>query len=107
MLSKLRSRHWRPRMRQTIQKYVQAYTLCQQYNYSYQKKFGHLQPIPPTSIRFSVIGMDFCGPFVESSRGDKYVLVITDLFIRFVIAIPLPTNTAELTALTLFSSRIL
>jgi len=46
--------------------------------------------------------MDFCGPFVESPEGNKYILVITDLFTRFVTAIPLPRNTADLTALTLF-----
>jgi transposase InsO family protein len=42
------------------------------------------------------------GPFPESPQGNKYILVITDLFTRFVTAIPLPKNTAELTALALF-----
>jgi hypothetical protein len=46
--------------------------------------------------------MDFCGPFVESSRDNKYILVVTDLFTRHVTAIPLSNNTAELTALTLY-----
>jgi transposase InsO family protein len=102
MLSKIRSRYWWPRMRTAIQLHVHACTLCQQYNYNRQKKPGHLRPIPPTAIPFHMIGMDFCGPFVESPSDNKYVLVVTDLFTHYVTAIALPACTAELTALTLF-----
>jgi len=89
-------------MKKSIQRHVQACTACQQFNYNRAKKPGHLHPIPPTAIPFSIIGMDFCGPFVESSRQNKYVLVITDLFTRHVTAVPLSNNTAGLTALTLY-----
>jgi transposase InsO family protein len=102
MISKISSRYWWPQMRKTISRHVKACALCQQYNHSRQKKPGHLRPITPTAIPFSIIGMDFCGPFPESPQGNKYILVITDLFTRFVTAIPLPKNTAELTALALF-----
>jgi transposase InsO family protein len=102
IFSKLRFRYWWPRMRQTIKRYVQACVQCQTFNHSREKKPGHLKPIPPTAVPFSIIGMDFCGPFVTSPNENKYILVITDLFTRFVIAVPLPNNTADLTALTLF-----
>ena len=102
MISKIRSRYWWPQMSKTISQHVKACAPCQQYNHSRQKKPGHLRPITPTAIPFAIIGMDFCGPFPESPQGNKYILVITDLFTRFVTAIPLPKNTAELTAFTLF-----
>ena len=102
MLSKISSRFWWPRMRMTIQRYVSACHLCRQFNYSRQKAPGHLRPIPPTATPFEVIGMDFCGPFHTSPRENKYILVITDLFTRFVVAVALPSNTAHLTALSLF-----
>ena len=89
-------------MRKTIQRHVKACALCQQYNYSRVKRPDHLHPIPPTAIPFSIIRIDYCRPFVESSRANKYVLVITDLFTRHVTAVPLSHNTAELTALTLY-----
>jgi transposase InsO family protein len=57
---------------------------------------------PPTVIPYSVLGMDFCGPFPESPSENKYVLVVTDLFTRHVTAVPLRNNTAELTAITLY-----
>ena len=66
------------------------------------KKAGHLHPIPPTDIPYSVISMDFCGPFIESPRGNRFVLVISDLFTRHVTAIATPNNTAEITAITLY-----
>ncbi|CAF4604889.1 unnamed protein product, partial [Rotaria sp. Silwood2] len=102
MMSKIRTRYWWPHMKHDVHRHVQACVPCNQYNYSRQKKPGHLQPIPPIAIPFSIIGMDFCGPFLESPRENKYVLVVTDLFTHFVTAIPLPTNTAEITALSLF-----
>ena len=46
--------------------------------------------------------MDFCGPFIESPRENKFVLVISDLFTRHVTAIATPNNTAEITAMTLY-----
>jgi len=102
MFSKLAPRYWWPNMRETIRRHVLACQLCQQYNYSRHKKAGHLHPIPPTDIPYSVISMDFCGPFIESPRENKFVLVISDLFTRHVTAIATPNNSAEITAITLF-----
>ena len=59
MFSKLVSRYWWPKMRETIRGHVQACTLCQQYNYSRHKPAGHLHPIPPTDIPYSVIRLFF------------------------------------------------
>ena len=84
IMSKIRTHYWWPYMKQDVHRHVQACTACQQYNYSRQKKPGHLQPIPPVAIPFSIIRMDFCGPFLESPRENKYVLVVTDLFTHFV-----------------------
>ncbi|CAF3442972.1 unnamed protein product, partial [Rotaria sp. Silwood2] len=74
MMSKIRTRYWWPHMKHDVHRHVQACVPCNQYNYSRQKKPGHLQPIPPIAIPFSIIGMDFCGPFLESPRENKYVL---------------------------------
>ncbi|CAF1518533.1 unnamed protein product [Adineta ricciae] len=102
MYSKLRSRYWWPRMRHSIQQHVRACVACQQYNFSREKPPGYLHPMAPTAVPFSIIGIDYCGPFVMSSSDNKYVLVVTDLFTRFVTAVPLPVNTANITAVTLF-----
>ena len=102
MLSKIKTRFWWPRMYQHLRHYVNSCEQCQAFNISRQKPPGFLRPILPDSTPFSMIGMDFCGPFPESPQGNKYILVISDLFTHYTIAVPLPKNTAELTALTLF-----
>jgi len=50
MFSKIRSRYWWPNMRSVIHQHVKACTCCQQYNYSREKKPGHLHSTPPPSI---------------------------------------------------------
>lgn len=102
MMSKIRTRFWWPKMRHTLQRYVNACEQCQAFNIVREKPPGFLHPIPPASVPFSVIGMDFCGPLPESSQGNKYILVISDLFTHYAIAVPLPTNTGGATALALF-----
>ncbi|KAJ8351630.1 hypothetical protein SKAU_G00231060 [Synaphobranchus kaupii] len=43
---------------------------------------------------WSVLGMDLIGPLPTTPRGHVYVLTMTDLFTKWVIAEPLKTNTA-------------
>jgi hypothetical protein len=53
-----------------------------------------------------LIGIDYCGPFKITPRGNQYVLVITDYFSRYVSATALPNCTADTTAITLFNEYI-
>ncbi|KAM3590304.1 uncharacterized protein V6R79_007201 [Siganus canaliculatus] len=43
---------------------------------------------------WSVLGMDLIGPLKETARGNKYVLTMTDLFSKFVVAEPLQSKSA-------------
>lgn len=103
MLQKIRLHFWWPNMRSSIDEYVRSCLLCKQYNINRRKPHGHLSPIPPPPGPFQVLGIDFCGPFQSTPHGNKYVLVITDYYTRYVVAIPLPNCTADTTALTLFN----
>jgi hypothetical protein len=44
------------------------------------------------------VGVDLQGPFPETIRGNKYILVIQDYFSRYVEMFPLKNKTAELVA---------
>ncbi|CAF1410576.1 unnamed protein product, partial [Rotaria magnacalcarata] len=55
---------------------------------------------------FQLIGIDYCGPFKRTPRGNKYVLCITDYFTRWVIAIALPDCSAQTTAQAIFNEYI-
>jgi hypothetical protein len=85
-----------------IQRHEHACVTCQQYNCNRKKKKPRrLDSVPPTAIRFSVISMDFWRPIMSSLSENRYVLLVTDLFTRFVSVVASPSNTAKITALTL------
>ena len=47
--------------------------------------------------------MDFVGPLEETTRGNKYILTITDLFSKWPVAYPLPSKEAENVAVCLIN----
>ena len=103
---KIKNKFWRPNMKQTIIQYIQSCLLCQQYNINRNKKPGKLHPIPPPEGPFQIIGIDYCGPFNRTPRGNRYVLCITDYFTRWVTAVALPDCSAQTIAQALFDEYI-
>ena len=49
------------------------------------RQAGQLHPIPPEERPFALIHVDHLGPFVTSSKKNKYVLVVMDNLTRFAI----------------------
>ena len=90
-------------MNLSILQHIKSCLSCHQYNTSRQKTHGQLRPIPPPAGPFLLIGIDCCGPLKRTPCENQYVFVITDYFIRHIIAIALPNCTAETTAQTLFN----
>ena len=43
---------------------------------------------------WEVLGLDLIGPLPETARNNKYVLTMTDLYTKWVIAAPLQSKTA-------------
>ncbi len=52
---------------------------------------GHIT----TGAPWDVLAVDYLGPLPETPRGNKYVLVLTDLFTKYVEVLPVPNQTAE------------
>ena len=52
------------------------------------------------------VHMDILGPFTESYRGNKYVLMIVDQFTRWVEMVPLPSQNAEMVAGAFFEHYV-
>ncbi|CAF3874280.1 unnamed protein product, partial [Rotaria magnacalcarata] len=103
---KIKNRYWWSNMKQSIIQYIQSCLPCQQYNISRKKKPGRLQPIPPSEGSFQLIGMDYCGPFKQTPRGNQYVLCLTDYCTRWVVAVAVPACSAKTTAEALFNAFI-
>lgn len=81
---------------------LQSCLPCQQYNDIHSKKPGQLQPIPPPKGPFQLIGMDYCGPLIQTPRGNQYVLCIMGYFRIWVVAVAVPDCSAQTTGKALF-----
>lgn len=52
---------------------------------------GHVR----TGAPWDIIALDFMGPFPVTSRGNRHILVLTDLFTKYIEVVPVPSQTAE------------
>ncbi|XAR56011.1 DNA-directed DNA polymerase [Bertholletia excelsa] len=78
-------------MRQTIQKFVQDCSICQQAKHSNTLPVGLLQPLPIPAQIWDDIAMDFITslPF---SNGYTVILVVVDRLLKYAHFIPLKTD---------------
>lgn len=84
-------------MRKDCRIFVRACTQCAQYKSDGQKKKAGVKGFT-AGYPMERIFMDLCGPFPESRRGNKYILVVTDSFTKFVEAYALPNQESETVA---------
>ena len=84
---KLRRRFYWPKCFQSVENYVNRCEDCLTKKPPVGAKFG-LGQIPDTpSVPFTYIALDILGPFPESIRGNKYVMVVSDLCTRYVTTV--------------------
>ena len=82
-LDKIRKRFYFPQMLKIVRKYIQACMDCQSRKKPVGKPYGNLQNIISTEP-FEICFMDMFGPLVKSSKGNRYVIVFTDSFTKYV-----------------------
>jgi transposase InsO family protein len=95
---KLRDRFYWPRMYSDIVQHVQSCVKCRQNKPSRRKLDGHLNPITPPRGTWERLAMDYVGPVPTSEAGNKYIIVLTDLFSKFVVTKVVPDNTSTTAA---------
>jgi hypothetical protein len=70
---------------------------CSQANTVFTAKNPELMTLP-LEPGFHRVHIDLCGPFVESTKGMKYVMVIVDSFTKWVVFEPLVDKSAQSTS---------
>ncbi|CAF4980388.1 unnamed protein product, partial [Rotaria sp. Silwood1] len=96
---KIKQRYFWPLMYKDINNYVKSCITCAQYNPSRQKTPGKLRPIKPPEGVWQLVSMDFHGPInPPSRRGNKYIICLTDILSKFVVAKAVRDNTAQTVA---------
>jgi len=96
---KIRDRYYWDSMNKDISNYVRSCFLCSQNNPIRRKTPGHLKPIAPPAGVWELLAMDFHGPITPTSqRGNKYIISLTDVLSKFVIAKAVRDCTADTAA---------
>lgn len=88
---------WWPEMREDVERYVSNCLMCAANNTDAKAAkalLGHQRVSGP----WSKLQMEFIGPLPQTANGNKYCLVVSDSFTKWVEAFPARNNTASTTA---------
>ena len=93
ILTRIRKRFWWPTMRTDVERKANwCLSRAHQSTEGKQKLAAGQAPFDP-GIRFTTVAVDILGPVtMATSTGAKHVLVLTDLFTMYAIAVPLVTT---------------
>ena len=96
----VKQRFYWPGYELDIKKWIQECQQCQQRNIPQPKPLAPLGTIK-ANYPFEKISWDIMGPLPVSSKGKKYILVVTDIFSKWVEAFALRSTDAETLATVL------
>ncbi|GFR48414.1 hypothetical protein Agub_g10309 [Astrephomene gubernaculifera] len=95
--------YWWSGMHADVSSVVSRCKLCDRANTTGNVRPEELQPLPIKGPMYRW-GVDLCGPFPETARGDRYVMVAIEHFSKHIELIPLPDKTAKSTAQAFLSN---
>ena len=95
-LARIRQRFWWPTMRTDVEKKIQWCLTCAARSTGGKKRVAGLVPFK-VGIRFNTLAADILGPVTLAAKSRaKHILVMTDLFTKYAISVPLvSTDSAE------------
>lgn len=83
-----------PKLAEDVKEFVINCVACQRRKSPKIGKQGFMIPSSTTNV-WERIACDLVGPMTESKNGNKYILVVTDIFSKFSLAFPLKETSAE------------
>lgn len=86
---KLQEQFYWPSMENDVRKYCQGCETCKKIKYPNANPKPLMGKQKLASMPWQTISVDFVGPFPRSKAGNSVLLVVTDLFSKFVIIQPL------------------
>ena len=92
-LNRIREAYFWPAMRKHVRAELLRCPTCIANSRQRDKTVMGTMPMPVTPMQ--MISMDLVGPFVPSSKGNKYSLTIIDHFSGWAEAYPLPNKTSD------------
>jgi len=98
--AKIAERFYWPGMHKEIAEYLKKCLKCKLHKLPLQNRFGLLKPLNPAHQGIPLapgtcISADLLGPFPESIEGNRFIIVVSDILTRYVIAGAIKSGTAE------------
>lgn len=103
---RLHKRFWWPRMAKSLREYLNSCVLCQQCKPHRPIRHRLMIPTPVPKAPFEIISIDYLVNLPDTPRGHSSILVVIDHFTKFMVAIPVPDNTASVAANAILSSVV-
>lgn len=103
--SKLQTKFFWPKMRESIYLHVKTCMSCQRKKCPPKAFCAPLQKYV-VGVPFERVAADVMGPLTETNKYNRYILVVTDYFTRWVEAYPLQDQKAETIARVLASEWV-
>ncbi len=94
---RIKAKYYWHGMTHDIEAYVKACPQCSQWKRPTRRARWEMSQFH-AGIPMERVHLDFLGPLPKTSRGNEYILMGVDQFTKWVECIPLPSQTAEVTA---------
>ena len=88
-LSKVKEIYYWPKMSYDVLKYIKRCQVCGEQKMPNIARMGVMGKEKTASFPFQIISVDLMGPFPRSTKGNKYLFVISDWFTKYVLSCPL------------------
>lgn len=94
-LARVSEYYYWPKMRSDILKYVRSCKMCGSQKVSSSGRFGLMGSEKEVRFPWQIIAADIMGPFPRSSRGNRYLLVVSDWLTKYTLLHPMKEATAH------------
>lgn len=94
-IERIKQNYWFPKMNRFVQKYINSCLHCLYHKEHGGKKPGYLHSVPKYARPHHTLHLDHLGPFIETQRGNKYLLVIVDGFSKFTYIKAVPDTSTK------------
>ena len=92
-------------MSKTVTQVVQSCSACDRVKAGFRSRSPQLHPLPIRGL-FYRWGVDLCGDFVQTKRGNSYIMICVEHFSKWVEVIPIPDKSSN-TIATAFLQHVL
>lgn len=91
---RVRESYYWPGMSNDILKYVRSCEVCKSQKPEQRRPYGHMSS-RKVSRPWEIVSTDLIGPLPLSRSGNRYILVVTDLFTKYALLFPLRKATSQ------------